>query len=194
MAKTKKRTAAQRIVGLATTGMPAPIKMAAGSRLGAPLTLLVAGGLVATGIVTIQWTGGLPKVSVDRQRAEQVTETVKQRVESAWDQENQPPGAQPSSGTGQNFGSGQAFGTGQNYGAGQNYGTAPGGYAPQPGYAGPYGTAPSGQPGPNPAPWGAAGPNPQAAPAWPPPNTPTPVPPKSEDRLSRIRDVLRLNR
>jgi len=203
MARTRKRTVAQRIMGLATTGMPAPIKMAAGSRLGAPLTLLVAGGLIATGIVTIQWTGAFPKLSVDHQRAEQVSEAVKQRVESAWDQEDQPPGGQPNYGSGQpsygpgqpSYGTGQPnYGPGQSYGPGQNYGTAPGGYASQPGSAAPYGVAPNSQPWSNTAPSGAAGPNAQPVPAWPPPNTPAPEPPKSDDRLSRIREALRLNR
>lgn len=83
MARSKRRSTAQRVVGLALTGMPAPVRNVAASRRGAPLLLLLVTGLLVSGLITITWSNGLPKVSLDRQRAGQVKEAVAERVESA---------------------------------------------------------------------------------------------------------------
>jgi hypothetical protein len=92
MARTTRRTTAQRVAGLATMGLPSPIKTVAGSRLGAPLTLLAMGALLVTGVVTVEWSNGFPSVSVDRQRATQVEQTLVNRVENAWDERTQGAG------------------------------------------------------------------------------------------------------
>ena len=62
MAK-RKKTVAQRAVGLAAPVMPAPVAKVVGTRWGARLFLLLLPFLLATGIITISWTNGLPMVS-----------------------------------------------------------------------------------------------------------------------------------
>lgn len=68
MAK-RKKTVAQRAVGLAAPVMPAPVAKVVGTRWGARLFLLLLPFLLATGIITISWTNGLPMVSFDWARA-----------------------------------------------------------------------------------------------------------------------------
>lgn len=68
MAK-RKKTVAQRAVGLAAPVMPAPVAKVVGTRWGARVFLLLLPFLLATGIITISWTSGLPMVSFDWARA-----------------------------------------------------------------------------------------------------------------------------
>ena len=68
MAK-RKKTVAQRAVGLAAPVMPAPVAKVVGTRWGARLFLLLLPFLLAKGIITISWTNGLPMVSFDWARA-----------------------------------------------------------------------------------------------------------------------------
>ncbi|MFO0871205.1 MAG: hypothetical protein U0935_19955 [Pirellulales bacterium] len=81
----RRRTTAQKLVNIATTGMPRPVRSVAGSRLG---SFLIAIGLpiaIATGIVKISWNGALPSFSVDEQRAEEVGERLRDRAEDLKD-------------------------------------------------------------------------------------------------------------
>jgi len=83
MAK-RKKTVAQRAVGLAAPVMPAPVAKVVGTRWGARLFLLLLPFLLATGIITISWSNGLPMVSFDWARAlvvgRKVGEDVGQRA------------------------------------------------------------------------------------------------------------------
>ncbi len=74
MARRRKRkpTLAQCLVGVATAGMPPPVRLILGSRLGSLLMMIALPILVITGIVSIQWNSGLPQVSIDRQRAKEI--------------------------------------------------------------------------------------------------------------------------
>jgi hypothetical protein len=82
MAKRKtKKTAAQQVVGTAAMGLPSPVRNAVGSRWGAPLAILVAIALFASGVVTIDWTGGRPHLKVDRERAQEVRHELRDDVE-----------------------------------------------------------------------------------------------------------------
>ena len=79
----KKMSTAQWVLGAATAGLPAPVNQLATSRLGPPLVLLLlGGGLVGTGIVTVNWANGRPSVSVDRERAKEVREEVTKKIAS----------------------------------------------------------------------------------------------------------------
>jgi endonuclease/exonuclease/phosphatase family metal-dependent hydrolase len=83
MARSRKKTTAQRLVGAATAGLPAPVKQLVGSRFGSPLILLLVGaGLLGSGIVTVQWSNGRPSIAIDRQRAGEVEQAVQKRVAS----------------------------------------------------------------------------------------------------------------
>lgn len=84
---------AQWVLGAATAGLPAPVNQLATSRLGPPLVLLLlGGGLVGTGIVTVNWANGRPSVSVDRERAEEVREEVTKKIASIREKQAQQGG------------------------------------------------------------------------------------------------------
>lgn len=70
-------TYAQKVVGLAAVGLPAPVQTVAKSRWGSRLLLLVVPILLATGVLTITWNGGIPTFSVNRDRAAVVGEEIK---------------------------------------------------------------------------------------------------------------------
>lgn len=81
MARSRKKTTTQRLLTAATAGLPAPVQQIAGSRWGAPLILLLlGGGILGSGIVKVQWSDGRPSVAIDRQRADEVKQELKQRV------------------------------------------------------------------------------------------------------------------
>lgn len=83
MARSRKKTRAQRALRAATAGLPDPVSQLLGSRFGTPLVLLaLAAGLLATGIVTVHWSDGRPSVSLDRQRAAELKEAAAQKVAS----------------------------------------------------------------------------------------------------------------
>jgi hypothetical protein len=77
--RSRKETYAQKVVGLATTALPLPdpVEKVARSRWGARLLIVLVPILIATGVITISWTGGLPSVSVNQDRAAAVGREVK---------------------------------------------------------------------------------------------------------------------
>jgi hypothetical protein len=81
-AVSKKKTIAQRAVGLASPVLPAPVAKVAGTRWGSRLFILLVPFLLATGVLTISWNNGIPSVNFDRARAWVVGQQVSQRVES----------------------------------------------------------------------------------------------------------------
>jgi len=68
----KGKTYTQRLAQVATMGMPAPVQQVATSRLGSKLLLIIVPILIATGVITISFSGGLPSVTFNRDRAEAV--------------------------------------------------------------------------------------------------------------------------
>lgn len=68
--KSKSKTSmSQQIVGMATMGMPAPVQKVASSKWGSKILLLLVPVLIASGIITISFTGGLPTINVNHDRA-----------------------------------------------------------------------------------------------------------------------------
>jgi uncharacterized protein (DUF58 family) len=84
MAKNKKKTksAAQSAVGLATSWMPQPLADFFGTPFGTTLLVLGAPFLLATGVITINWSNGAPAVTFDKERAVAVGREVEQTVEA----------------------------------------------------------------------------------------------------------------
>jgi hypothetical protein len=82
MAKSKSRkkssrtTYTQQIAGLATMGMPAPVQKVATSKWGSKLLLLLVPILIATGVITVSFNGGLPSISFNKDRAAAVGQQV----------------------------------------------------------------------------------------------------------------------
>ncbi|MBM4012529.1 MAG: hypothetical protein ACKO4Z_10465 [Planctomycetota bacterium] len=68
--KSKSKTSmTQQIAGIATMGMPAPVQKVAASKWGSKILLLLVPVLIASGIITISFTGGMPSINVNHDRA-----------------------------------------------------------------------------------------------------------------------------
>lgn len=93
----RKPTLAQCLVGVAATGMPQPVRTVLESRLGALATMIVAPVLVVTGVVSIQWNGGLPRVSIDRQRAKELEARAVDSLQKLREQDNRLLSLRPES-------------------------------------------------------------------------------------------------
>ena len=78
----KKKTVAQRAVGLAAPVMPAPVAKIVGTRWGSRLFILLLPFLFATGVLTLTWNNGIPTVNIDRTRALAVGEQVGRKAEA----------------------------------------------------------------------------------------------------------------
>ena len=59
----------QKLVGIATMGLPAPVQKVARSSLGSKILLLVIPILLATGVITVSFSGGLPTFTFHKDRA-----------------------------------------------------------------------------------------------------------------------------
>lgn len=81
MAKSRKKTLSQKVVNTATIGMPKPAKKFLGSRIVALLIVVSIPVLIGTGMVTIQWENGRPKLSINRERTAEVREEVTGQLE-----------------------------------------------------------------------------------------------------------------
>ena len=75
--KHSKESYAQQVVGLATAGLPGPVQQVAKSKLGSKLLLLLVPVLIATGVISISWSGGLPSITVNKERAAAVRAEVR---------------------------------------------------------------------------------------------------------------------
>jgi len=80
--RSRKETYSQKVVELATSTLPlpTPVKAVAKSRWGSRLLLVLVPILVASGVITISWTGGLPSIAVNRDRAAVVGQEVRQEA------------------------------------------------------------------------------------------------------------------
>jgi hypothetical protein len=79
--KSSHKTVAQQVVGTAAMGMPSPVKGVVATRWGARITLVVVGLALATGVLTVKWDGYMPHFNLDRKRAKEVGEEVREKVE-----------------------------------------------------------------------------------------------------------------
>ncbi len=82
MAKSRKKTVAQQVVGTAAMGLPAPVRSAASTKWGARLVVVAILGLLGTGVATVEWDGWRPRLKINRERAEEVTQEVRDRVDA----------------------------------------------------------------------------------------------------------------
>ena len=59
----------QRIAQVATVGMPAPVQQVAMSKIGSRILLLLIPILIATGVITVSFSGGIPSFTFHKDRA-----------------------------------------------------------------------------------------------------------------------------
>lgn len=81
MARSKKKTAAQHLVGVGAMAFPAPIRDVVASRWGARVTLVLVCALAASGVLTLDWSGGVPHLQVNKERAIEVQHNLEHSVE-----------------------------------------------------------------------------------------------------------------
>ena len=68
--KTKSTTSyTQQIAGIATMGLPSPVQKVATSKFGSKILLLLIPFLIASGILTISFNGGMPTFNFNKDRA-----------------------------------------------------------------------------------------------------------------------------
>jgi hypothetical protein len=84
--KKRKKTFAQKIVGAATTGMPQPIKKTLSRRWVAAAIMLAVPLLLVTGLVTLRWEDGRPRLRLDRQKAVEVEQDVVHELQALSDE------------------------------------------------------------------------------------------------------------
>lgn len=77
-----RQSVAGRVVGLATSWMPAPLADFFATPLGVSVFMVAAPFLLATGVISVNWSNGTPAVTFDRERAIVVGREVEQRVEA----------------------------------------------------------------------------------------------------------------
>ncbi len=85
MARSKKKTLSQHVVNVATTGMPQPVKKVLGGRIIALLIVLCVPVLYATGIVSVKWENGRPRISINQQRTAEVKQEAVEQIQEMKD-------------------------------------------------------------------------------------------------------------
>ncbi len=78
MARAKRKTVAQQVVATAGIGLPAPVRQVAASRWGAPLAIAIVLGLIGTGVATVDWDGWMPHLKINKERAQEVRQSIRQ--------------------------------------------------------------------------------------------------------------------
>jgi hypothetical protein len=87
-ARTKKTTVSQKLVGVGTIGMPKPVRNVLRTRIVASLIVLVVPILWATGLVSVSWNHGIPKLSINQQKTSQIKQDASDRFQELRYQES----------------------------------------------------------------------------------------------------------
>ncbi|MCY2974321.1 MAG: hypothetical protein NTW52_06595 [Planctomycetota bacterium] len=78
--RSKNRSISQRAVSLLAAGLPAPVQRIAESSIGSKLLLWGIPALLVAGVLQLDWEGGLPHLSLDRQRAAEIREAAREEL------------------------------------------------------------------------------------------------------------------
>ncbi len=81
MARAKKSSLSQQLVGVGTTGMPAPVQKVLRGRLMSKLVILVIPVLFACGLLNLNWENGFPSFSVNREKVAEVKQEAAVRID-----------------------------------------------------------------------------------------------------------------
>lgn len=81
MGRKKKKNVSQKIVGVATTGMPSPVRKFLGAKIVAGLIVVAVPVLFATGMLKVEWQNGRPKFSFNKERTAEIREKAAEEVE-----------------------------------------------------------------------------------------------------------------
>ncbi len=78
--RSRNRSTSQRAVSLLAAGLPAPVQRIAESSIGSKLLLWGIPALLLAGVLQLDWEGGLPHLSLDRQRAAEIREAAREEI------------------------------------------------------------------------------------------------------------------
>lgn len=97
MARSKKTSLSQKAVSVGTIGMPKPLRKILTGRIIAFLIVLIIPILFATGLVSVTWKSGIPKLSINQQKASEIKETASQKIQELRDKSSpsQPAATDP---------------------------------------------------------------------------------------------------
>ena len=70
--RTKSRSSSQRAISLLASTLPGPVQRIAETTIGSTLLIFGIPILIVAGVLQLDWTGGIPHLSVDRDRAAQL--------------------------------------------------------------------------------------------------------------------------
>lgn len=76
MSRSRKKSFSQKVVGAGAVGMPTPVRKFLSGRVISALIVLITPVLFATGVLSLNWENGMPSLSVNREKAEEVGEAV----------------------------------------------------------------------------------------------------------------------
>ena len=85
MTKRTKRSISQKVVGIGTSGMPAPVRKVLSNRIMAALVVVTVPVLFATGLLVVDWGNGIPTLSIDRHRASEAKAEATEKIKELSD-------------------------------------------------------------------------------------------------------------
>lgn len=65
----KRKSSTQRIASLVALGLPAPVQRVADTKLGSLMMLIFIPAMIISGVLTVDWENGHPKINIDRLKA-----------------------------------------------------------------------------------------------------------------------------
>jgi hypothetical protein len=77
----RNRSTSQKAISLLASGLPAPVQRVAQSSIGSKLLLWGIPALLIAGVLHLDWEGGIPHLSVDRQRAAELEQVAREKLE-----------------------------------------------------------------------------------------------------------------
>jgi hypothetical protein len=77
----RNRSTSQKAVSLLASGLPAPVQRIAESSIGSKLLLWGIPALLIAGVLHLEWEGGVPHLSLDRQRAAEIEHVAREKLE-----------------------------------------------------------------------------------------------------------------
>lgn len=85
MPRPQKKSLSQKAVSVGTIGMPKPVRKFLTGRIVAALIVLLIPVSLATGVVSVTWKSGLPKLSINYQKAGEIKEHASQQIQELRD-------------------------------------------------------------------------------------------------------------
>jgi hypothetical protein len=76
-----KKLFSQKVVNAATTGMPSPVRKFSGNRIIAAVIVLSLPVLLATGVVSVKWENGRPRLSSNQQKSAEIKREAAEEIE-----------------------------------------------------------------------------------------------------------------